>query len=140
MEGKTIYQPFEIELSIRSLNPDEAVEVWVPYAVSTYLSGLVWISCSIVSKKKNDKILTHQKDRNTGFVRKYEANEWGSESYIFDKLEYEQARTNKYLFILSVITATHGIFGLNNIVKGFLQLLSNLFLSIGHFISGTVHT
>ena len=137
-EEKTIYQPFEEEFSISNLNPDESYEVWVPNAISTYLSGLIWISCNINSSEPNDEVETYQIDKNTRVIKKYKNNKWGTESYIYDKLEYEQSKTNNLILILTILTTLQGIFGLNNIFKFCLQILSTILLNIGSLIGGLI--
>lgn len=121
------------EFSISSLNPNEIIEIWIDQ-MTTFISGVVWISCDIVPND-GDIIKTFQKDKHYGQIDQFEHdNQWGNHFFIQEQNELQQARTNTYILILTLLTFLHGTFGLNKILEGFLRLLQASFLYLAEVI------
>ena len=130
-ENKNLVQDFKEEFSISILNPGETTKIWIPYQISTFLEGLIWISCNVVLKNSNDEIITYQKDNITGVIDKYNRiNDWGDSSYIQSKFGAEQSKTNYLIFVLTSLIFLEGVFGLRNIAIKILWLLKSLFISL----------
>lgn len=124
-ENKSLKHEFEEEHSISTLNPDQEADIWWPDPLSTFLEGLVWLTCLVIpNDPEREEIETYQRDKNTGTVGKSKhLNKWDDPLYIKGKFEFEQARTNLLIFILTLLTLLEGLFGIKEVVFWTLELL-----------------
>ena len=121
------------EFSIHSLNPDEEIEIWFGQT-TTFVQGSIWIDCKIVPNEKHEIIHTYQIDKHEQISPYEKINEWGNNYFIQGLYEFQQARTNMLIAILTLITLLEGIFGLKNIFINILILLQEIFLYFADLI------
>ena len=122
------------DVQIKSLNPAEQ-EV-TELDVNTFnLDGSYWFSCNVIPESEDQEILTFQYDDNHNKDEYYDLNKWGASIFVEGKLSSLQATTNKYILILTAITVIEAVFGLKNMIKFFLVLISKIFSLLGEFFS-----
>lgn len=121
-EGKTLQLSANEEFSIKVLNPNEEVEIWWPNSVSTFLTGLIWVSCNLVPKNDEHEIETSQKDSGGAISIFNHINKWGNSSYIVSRFEFEQSRTNFLLVVLTGLIFLESTFGIKNILINTLMI------------------
>lgn len=130
-EDKNVKKFIEQEYSIKTLNPDEDIKIWIPKPFSTLLKGLIWIECKLIPSTDGDEIQAYQKDEMTGVIEKVIGkNKWMMTSFIEGKFELEQTRTNHLIILLTIITSVEALFGLSEILITLIELLKKLLLSI----------
>ena len=122
------------EFSLHLLNPNESVEIWLDQ-MTTYLTGLIWMEIHLVPNNVNDSIVTYQKDKHSEKNDVYgKTNKWGEAFFIQGENELQQARTNSYILILTMLTFLHGAFGINNIMLASLEFIQNFLLYMANMI------
>ena len=103
--------------------------------MTTYIDGLIWVSSDVIPDNEDDKILTYQKDKHSEHIDIFtENNKWGDSFFIQGQLELQQARTNTYILILTILTFLQGAIGINTIIVKFLEILKWLFISLANSI------
>ena len=122
------------EFSLHLLNPNESVEIWLDQ-MTTYLTGLIWMETHLVPNNVNDSIVTYQKDKHSEKSDVYtEKNKWGTSFFIQGDNELQQARTNSYILILTMLTFLQGAFGINKIMLASLEIIQNFLLYMANMI------
>ena len=63
-----------------------------------------------------------------------EKNKWGTSFFIQGDNELQQARTNSYILILTMLTFLQGAFGINKIMLASLEIIQNFLLYMANMI------
>ncbi len=100
------------EFEITKLEPNEITKIWFNQPIITFIEGSVWIDCDIIPKQDKYIIKTFQTDKIGQTFSCPKPNNWGSTEFIQGEYEFEQARTNYLLIILTIITLLEGVLSL----------------------------
>lgn len=132
-ERGSIEQDWDEEFTLAELNPGEEVKLWWPNSSTPIIQGQSWVECVVEPEdKKSTKFITYQFDRNCNKESRYkEENQWGQALFIRGELEHQQARTNNFMFLLTLLVFLDGVLGLDIILKRIFGIFGWLFSQIG---------
>ncbi|GEM_PF-2775235 len=127
----------ESDIQFGSLNPKDSHTLELD-AFTLKLEGAFWFSCNVIPLSDDQEFLTFQYDSSHQRDNQHrEMNTFGVSVFIEGKLASLQAKTNKYILILTVITVLEAVFGIKNIIQttalglgGLLAGLANLLLKV----------
>ncbi|MEZ8531512.1 hypothetical protein AB9R81_00030 [Vibrio cyclitrophicus] len=120
------------DVQVPSLNPKESLELELDN-LTFNLDGSCWFSTDITPESSEQEIHTFQYDENHDQDAPFDLNKWGCTIYVEGKATALQAKTNKYILILTLITVLEAVFGLTNILKFLSGTLGTIFSSIAGF-------
>jgi hypothetical protein len=106
MSNETALQSPDVHL-IPPLSTKKSVIVYTNNTIFDFPSAM-WISCHISPDK--GQVKTFQCSRgHKNYVSANTINEWSNGAYVVPHMEYLQSVTNRYVFLLTIVTLVLGI-------------------------------
>lgn len=130
-----LYQPFDDEMLIPTINPNQEVIIQWPDILVPHMKGQAWINLDIKDQPENTTFETYHLDKYSGKVEKNNLNNhWQMSTSIRGELEQRQATTNILILILTLLVFLDSTLGINTIIKSIIQGVSWILLSVGYML------
>ena len=111
------------DFSIKSLNPNEAVDLWFD-SVIFQIDGPIWLKFSLIPKNEEETIKIYKLDRITKESYYLGTNDWIDSIFIVNENSVHQKTTNILLVILTIIILLEQIFGIKQILLKFFSIFN----------------